>query len=52
VLREIPNTRAISEIGQVASAVAADDASSGHGNARLNKLQVAEPACGVSTSAG
>jgi len=29
--------------GQVALAVAADDASSGH--ARLNKLPVAEPAC-------
>jgi hypothetical protein len=36
--------------GQVAVAVAADDASSGH--ARLNKLPLAEPACAVSASAG
>jgi hypothetical protein len=36
--------------GQVALAVAADDASSGH--ARLNKLPMAEPACAVSASAG
>jgi hypothetical protein len=36
--------------GQVASAVAADDASSGH--ARLNKLPLAELACAVSASAG
>jgi len=36
--------------GQVAVAVAADDASSGH--PRLNKLPLAEPACAVSASAG
>jgi len=36
--------------GQVALAVPADDASSGH--ARLNKLPLAEPACAVSASAG
>jgi hypothetical protein len=36
--------------GQVALAVAADDASPGH--ARLNKLPMAEPACAVSASAG
>jgi hypothetical protein len=36
--------------GQVALAVAADDASSGH--PRLNKLPLAEPACAVSASAG
>jgi hypothetical protein len=36
--------------GQVALAVAADDASSGH--ARLNKAPLAEPACAVSASAG
>jgi hypothetical protein len=35
--------------GQVALAVAADDASPGH--ARLNKLPMAEPACAVSASA-
>jgi hypothetical protein len=35
--------------GQVALAVAADDASSGH--ARLNKLPMAESACAVSASA-
>ena len=36
--------------GQVALAVAADDASSGH--VRLNKLSLAEPACAVSASTG
>jgi hypothetical protein len=36
--------------GQVALAVAADDASSGY--ARLNKVQLAELACAVSASAG
>jgi len=36
--------------GQVALAVAADDAASGH--ARLSKAPLAEPACAVSASAG
>ena len=36
--------------GQVALAVAADDASSGH--ARLNTLPLAEPGCAVSASTG
>jgi hypothetical protein len=36
--------------GQVALAVAADDAASGH--ARLSKAQLAEPACAVSASVG
>jgi hypothetical protein len=37
-----PQPRAISDSGQIAPDVAADDASSGHGNGRLNKLPVAD----------